>query len=600
MIRKSIWIAGTAAGALALALGIGLDVAWRAAPVAEPLDPEIAALLDPARFGRSLCGKQGEDRGLFFRPGFRLALAPAAQAASNPDVPLWEGMGDVSFPISTQNAQAQAYFNQGIALTYGFNHWEAIRAFEKARELDPACAICYWGEALNYGPNINQPMPSSAVEPAFSAISKAQALAGSASEKEQALIAALATRYAPDPDADRAALDAAYADAMAQVHAHYPDDQAIAALYAESLMDLTPWDYWERDFQTPKPHIARGITAINGVLEANPDQAGAIHLYIHLTEASVMPEKAEPYADRLAELIPAAGHLVHMPGHTYFRIGRYLDSLATNVKAIAADEAYLAQVSGSDIYRYGYYPHNVHFVLVSAQMAGDPERALEFARKLDQLIPFEALAAGPLTQPIKVAPYFAYLQFGTADDVAAIPEPPANYPYVKGIWHYVRGSHYAAAGDVAAARAEADAIGALNTEEGLSDLTAEGIPGPDVLRLAELIVRARADRAAGNLEAAVAQLRDAVAMQNDLAYTEPPYWYYPVGQTLGAVLLDMGDAQGAVRAFQNSLVAHPNNAWSLFGLLKAQEAAGDPAAPYTAALLEKATVDPDKITLDQL
>lgn len=604
MIRKSILGTGLVA---AFGVGIGLGVVQEPAPqTGATLDPEMTALLDPAQVGRSLCGKQGEDRGLFFRPGFRLALASTAQAAEDAekkaDVPLWEGRGSHTVPITTSSPQAQAYFDQGIAFTYGFNHWEAIRSFKKAQELDPACAMCYWGEALAHGPNINKPMDAEAVEPAFAAISKASALAGNASEKEQALIAALATRYTPDPAADRAPFDAAYAEAMTEVHAQYPDDQDIGTLYAEAQMDLSPWDYWERDFKTPKAHAAKAIETVEAVLKANPDHAGAIHLYIHLTEASVEPKRAEPYADRLAVLIPAAGHLVHMPGHTYFRIGRYIDSLDTNVKAVAVDEAYLAQVEGSAMYRYVYYPHNVHFVLVSAQMAGDPERALASGRKLDALIPFEALGAAPFMQAIKVAPYYGYLQFGTAEDVAAIPQPPEGYPYITGVWHYVRGVTFARTGDIAAALAEADAIKALNTPARLSDLTqaVPPVPADDVLTIAELVVRARANEARGQYDEAIAQLEQAIEVQNGIFYAEPPYWYYPVEQTLGAVLMKKGDPEKAAQAFQSALVTHPNNAWSLWGLMKAQEAAGDGAAAYTAELFRKATVNPDGITIDRL
>ena len=602
MINKTL-LAGCAVAAFGI--GIGVEVVRDPAPQMTELDPELVKLLDPAIVGQSLCGKQGQDRGLFFKPAFQLALAPKAQAAvsdeaQEDDVPLWPGLGGRRLTVTTNSDEAQAYFDQGFALVYGFNHWEAARAFKKAQALDPTCAACYWGEALIHGPNINAPMGEAAVEPAFAALSKAMALAPGASAKEQALIGALAKRYSPDPKADRGALDQAYADAMAAVHDQYPDDQDIASLYAEALMDTSPWDYWERDFKTPHAHIKRAIDVMEGVLSANPDHPGSIHLYIHLMEASVMPERAETHADRLASLMPGAGHLVHMPGHIYFRIGRYLDSLETNIKAIEVDEDYLAKTKGSDLYRYGYYPHNVHFVLVSAQMAGNEARALEYARKLDALIPMEALAAGALVQPIKVAPYFAYLQFGTAGDIAALAEPPADYPYVKGIWHYVRGVSAARSGDVAAAAVEADAIRALNVAKTLAPLTGEGIPADEVLTLAELVVRAQIARTQGDLSEAAAGLREAASVQKGLAYTEPPYWYYPVEQTLGAVLLQTGDADEAVTAFQNALIQHPNNAWSLYGLLQAQEKAGDEAAPYTKALLDKAAADMGELALDRL
>lgn len=601
MIGK-VLLAGSVAAVIAV--GIGVEIERAPEPQMAELDPELIKLLDPATVAQSLCGKQGQDRGLFFKPAFQLALSSRALAATDEtiaeDVPLWPGLGQSRMTITTQSAEAQTYFDQGFALVYGFNHWEAQRAFQKAQELDPTCATCYWGEALVLGPNINAPMAEEAVEPAFAALSKAMALSSGASAKEQALIAALAERYSPDPKADRAALDQSYADAMASVHEQFPEDQDVASLYAEALMDTGPWDYWERDFKTPRAHTKRAIEVIESVLATNLDHPASIHLYIHLMEASVMPERAEPFADRLTATMPGAGHLVHMSSHIYFRTGRYLDSLETNVEAIEVDETYLSMTTGSDIYRYGYYPHNVHFVLVSAQMAGDEARALEYARKLDALIPMQALAAGPLVHRVKVAPYFAYLQFGTEEDIAALVEPPAEYPYVKGIWHYVRGVSAVRSGDLAAAAVEADAIRALNVTEMTAPLVERGLPADEVMTLAELVVRAQIARAEGDLTEAATGLEEAAVVQSGLAYSEPPYWYYPVDQTLGAVLLQQGDADGAMSAFQKALVKHPNNAWSLFGLLQAQEQAGDAAAPYTKALLDKAAADVGELNLNRL
>ncbi|MDX1581805.1 MAG: hypothetical protein R3360_09305, partial [Alphaproteobacteria bacterium] len=373
-------------------------------------------------------------------------------------------------------------------------------------------------------------MTEAAVAPAFAAIAQAQALADRASEKEQALIAALAKRYSPDPEADRAALDTAYAEAMARVHAAYPEDADIASLYAEAAMDTSPWDYWQRDFTTPHPHIAPAIAAVEKVLEANLDHPLAIHLYIHLMEPSQMPERAEPYADRLAPLMPAAGHLVHMPAHIYFRIGRYIDSLETNKDAVIADEDYLAQVQGSDVYRYGYYPHNVHFVLVSAQMADDPETVLQFAEKLDALIPYQAVVTEPWVQPIKAAPLFAFVQFAEPDAILARAAPPEELSYLKGMWHYARGSAFVLKGNTKAALKEADAIAALQDKDDVKALE-EGmirVPAGDVLRIAELLVRARVDQHAGETMAAADRIKQAIGIEKTLSYTEPPYWYYPI------------------------------------------------------------------------
>lgn len=561
----------------------------------------IANLLDPTFASRDLCGHQGAKRGLFFRPDTLLALAPKAYAAEIEDVvPLLEGLSGHHRAISTKAPQAQAYFDQGLALLFGFNHWEAVRSFKQAQELDPTCAICYWGEAYAYGPNINAPMEEGAVEPAFAAIAKASALIDHASPGERALIKAMALRYSPDKSADRKPLDQAYADAMEAIYASNLGDQDIATFYAEALMDLTPWDYWERDFRTAKPHIAKAIAAVEKVLGENPDHPGAIHLYIHLTEPSRTPERAAPYADRLAGLLPAAGHLVHMPGHTYFRIGRYLDSLATNIKAVEADEAYLAQVKGSDIYRYGYYPHNVHFVLVSAQMAGDAKTTIDYANKLDQLIPMASATEAPWVQPIKAAPYFAQLQFGSTEDVLGLEEPPAELPYLKAMWHYSRGVALAQSGDSARASEQALAIAALGANPAIAELDDQDVPATDILALAGLLVEARIDQAGGNTEAAVEKLKQAIAIQNALPYTEPPYWYYPIQQTLGAVLLADGRSDDAVQTFRDSLMIHPNNAWSLYGLMKAEAAAGDPALPVTKSLYDKASVEKGDVPLDRL
>ncbi len=604
LLKGTTALAGLFAAGFALSVSIEQRGDKAGADFAAETERErmLAELLDPALIARTLCGSHGQARGGFFRPEFRLALAGAAKADAPKEdgPPLWDNLGDYSYSITTDNPKAQAYFDQGLRLTYGFNHWEAIRAFRKAQSIDPACAMCYWAEAFAHGPNINAPMDPGAVEPAFAAISKALAVKSGASAKEQALINALATRYSPDENADRAALDQAFADAMADVHQAYPHDHFIAALYAEAAMDTTPWEYWERDFITPKPHMAQPIKAIEDVLAENPEHAGAIHLYIHLTEASQTPERAEPYADRLAPLIPGAGHLVHMPSHTYFRVGRYLDSLQVNVLATRADEDYLAVTEGSDLYRYGYYPHNVHFVLVSGQMAGDREITLEFADKLDDLIPFAAMDGAPWMEPIKQAAYFAWAQFGEDDDVLSLDDPGMDYPYIKASWHYARGLVHARNGDNAAVLAEADAVSALQGNEKLAALEEGRIPTADVLTIAENTLRARAAQNSGNYQAAIPLLEQAAELQDNLTYTEPAHWYYPVRQTLGAVYLQAERYEDAAAAFRHALIGHPNNAWSLYGLWKAQQAMGDPAAEITAALYRKASATGADLPLNKL
>lgn len=560
-------------------------------PASSVTQDPVPEFLNPASLAAASCGKT-PGRGLLKMAAMRTALVSpaAADTQRGPAPPLWEGTGNADFPITTRSPEAQAYFNQGLRLIYGFNHWEAIRAFRAAQQLDPACALCYWGEALALGPNINAPMQPTTVEEARAVTRKAADLAKDAKPVEQALITALETRYGEQEAADRADLDRAYADAMAKVYERFPDNPDVAALYAEAIMDSSPWDYWESDFRTPKPHAAKAIAAVEDVLANHPDHVGAIHLYIHLMEASQMPERAEPYADKLAKLAPSLGHLVHMPGHIYFRVGRYLDSLETNKRAVALDSAYLDAIEGSDIYRFGYYPHNVHFVLVSAALAGDGPTALDAGTRLDKLVPYEILEQVAWTQPVKAAPYFVRLQFDDPKAVLAVEEPPAHLPLLRGFWHYARGVALGLQGDAAAARREAEAIHALRDDAGIAALPEQGVPAPGILKIAELVVSARADRVQKRYEAAISKLTEAAKEQRALAYMEPPFWYYPVEQTLGATLMEMGRHQEAADAFNRSLREWPNNSWSLYGLMQAQTAMKDPAAQATAQLYERAAV----------
>jgi tetratricopeptide (TPR) repeat protein len=560
---------------LLLTSALGATALVASAIGAVPDDKSASELFDPGVIAAGVCGGSAK-HATTFKP-MQLALASPAEgvAADSAGPPLWEGLGDLSHPISTDNEMAQRYFDQGMRLTYAFNHAEAYRAFKKAQELDPNCAMCFWGEAFVLGANINAAMEGSAVQPAFVAVTNAKARASGASARERALIDALATRYASDPAADSAELAGAYADAMADVHAQYPDDQDIAVLFADSVMNTSPWDYWELDGRTPKGRLGEAVAAIEGVLAANPDHPGAIHLYIHLTEASATPEKAEPYADRLAVLMPAAGHIVHMPAHTYYRIGRYLDSLKTNVKAVEADEAYLAQAQTAGIYPYGYYPHNIHFVLVSAQMAGDAEHMVWAAERLEGKIPDEVAAEVGWIQAILPAPYFAHAQFSAPEVVLGLDDPGDEFPFVKAMWHYARGVAHVANGDLDAARAEAARISDINQTADFEMLLAWYVPAPDILRIARHVLEGRIAQAEGNLDQAIGEFEVAVQIQDSLPYMEPEYWYYPVRQSLGATLLMAGRAAEAEEVFRQSLIDAPNNGWALYGLMQAYDAQGD-------------------------
>jgi len=510
------------------------------------------------------------------------AAIPAPEFADR-DPPLWDGLGSITYKINTPSAEAQTYFNQGLRLAYAFNHGEAQRAFRKAQKLDPSCAMCFWGESLVLGPNINLPMQEDAVAPAFAAAQRALALSATASPREQALIAALVTRYTQDPKADRAPLDAAYAAAMGKVAADFPDDNEIALLYAEALMDLSPWNYWQPGGHEPNPQSAPIVPTLERVLAKDPNHPGAIHFYIHAVEASDRPQRAEPYADRLRGAIPNAGHLVHMPSHIYYRVGRYLDALADNKIATTVDEKYLANTNAPmGVYRLGYYPHNVHFVLASAQMAGDGATVVAAAEKLRGLIPDEVARGIAMVHPVKAAPYFAHAQFSPPETILALLDPGDAMPYVKAMWRYSRGIAYAAQRNFDAAMTEADAIAALERATDFSLLKASGVPGEEVMRLARSVIQGRVAQAQGNLVVAITRFEEASALQDALPYTEPPYWYYPVRQTLAAALLQAGRLPEAEDQFQRALKRAPANGWSYYGLLQVYKARGDAAAAAQA------------------
>ncbi|TIP79977.1 MAG: hypothetical protein E5X63_32935, partial [Mesorhizobium sp.] len=499
-------------------------------------------------------------------------IAEAVKAYEDAEPPLWDNLGTLTWPISTKNPDAQKFFDQGLRQAANFNHAEARRAFRKAQRLDPGCAMCFLGEALVLGPNINVPMDPAANAPAVAALKKAQSLASAATDKERGLIDAVAARYSDDPNADRKALDAAFADAMAALSDKYPHDLELAMIAAEAAMDTQPWDYWQPGGKEPKGRTADAQKRLEAVLTKKPDHAGAIHLYIHLVEASDRPERAEPYADRLAALMPGAGHIVHMPSHIYHRVGRYADSLASNVAAAKVDETYIADTGAVGVYPIGYYSHNVHFVMVSAQLLGDAPTVLDQAEKLDTLLTNEIAAAIPIVQPVKAAPYFAWAQYGDPDMVLAKPVQADAPAYVKAVQHYMRGAALAAKKDIAAARAEADAIHRIAAETDWSTHDAWGIPALAVLQVAEATVRARAAEADGDLEGAVAIWRKAAEVEDTIPYMEPPYWYYPVRQSLGAALLRTGHPEEAEKEFRAALDKARGSAWALFGLKETAKA----------------------------
>ncbi|MCB2114023.1 MAG: hypothetical protein KDD85_10820 [Parvularculaceae bacterium] len=593
---RAIYFAGAAAAALAVGFG-GVEYTRN--------DPGVP-FIDPMSLVRSACGKDPAaalKRRLYFRSigaAYAASLAESSPAAE-PALARTRPVPGVGYDVTTANDKAQSLFNAGLAHVWNFNHGEAVVEFKSAQAEDPDCAMCFWAEAFALGPNINAPMSEEAVAPAFAAMRKAVKLKDKASDKERMLIDALALRYAAEPLADRSALDAAFADAMDKAAVAYPDDDFILALAAEANMDTQPWDYWLADGRTAKGRTDRTISLIETVLARNPHYQPAIHLYIHMTEATTNPYRAEKFADELARLSPSLGHLIHMPSHTYARIGRFRDSIETNVKAVAADENFLENSDPSPLYQYGYYVHNVHFVMTSAQMAGDKDTALAMAAKLDAKLPTEMALAVPFAQPIKVAPYFAMAQFADSADILALEDPGDDAPFIKAAWRYARGEAFARNGEADKARAEAEAISDIIANADLSGLVANLVPAPDVLKIEYLTVTARAAAADGDLDTAIEAMEEAVATQESLNYTEPPYWYYPAKQTLAAFVLRKGDAQRAEQLFIESLGELPNNGWSYAGLAEAYKAQGDKnARKYAEGLMKAAWIGKGKPALERL
>jgi tetratricopeptide (TPR) repeat protein len=537
-----------------------------------------------------------------FKPGYGLLEAAAAVADEGPKgLPLGEGYGNSTIKLSTDSADAQRWFDQGLRLSWGFNHEDAIAAFRQAQKADPSCALCYWGEAFAWGPNINAPMMPEAVAPAFAALAQAKLLADGASEVEQGLIDALAKRYAADPDADRKAMDAAYADAMGKLAGRFQDHDEVQVLFADALMNLQPWDYWSADKVTPKGRTAEQVVALERVLQRNPNHAAAIHLYIHTVEASTTPERAEPYADRLAAQAPSAGHLVHMPAHIYYRIGRYLDSLEANKAAVLVDEQLFAQAPSQGMYRYVYYPHNVHFVLVSAARAGDGQTALAAADKLGTVLSDDMARQFGVVQAIKQAPYYAQAEFGDPDAVLAMAKPSGDMPWVDGAWHFARGAAAVRKGDLEQAKKEVQAIAAIDAANDFAAIEAQMVPAKAVTQIKQLVLDARIARAEGRPDDAATALQKAATLQDTLAYMEPPYWYYPVRQSLGAALLEAGRPKEAIDALEMALKEAPNNAYALQALVRANAAVGDDAAANEAkARFDGAWAGGETPTLDRI
>ncbi len=490
-------------------------------------------------------------------------------------IALYDDLGTLHYAITTASPEAQQYFDQGLRLTWGFNHAEAIRSYEAALEADPACAMCWWGIAFAHGPNINAGMDSAAGVAAHRAIAEAQRHAASTSEAEQAMIGALARRYADPPPADRAALDSAWAAAMAEVSMRFPDNDEAAVLFADALMNLSPWNYWDAG-PTARPGTETILATLERVVARNPEHPGACHLYIHAVEAAY-PERAVACADRLPELMPGAGHIVHMPAHIYVRVGRWADAITTNEHATHADEQHIQDMAPDALYRLGYVPHNFHFIWFAANMAGNSARSLQAAADVAARVDTTLMRAPGLSalQHYLVTPLFAQVRFGRWDDILAAPEPAADLVYPRGVRHYARALAHTAKDDFTAADAEIAALQALLDDPWLKSELIWNINAPSaVLETALHVAAGELAAKRGDLAGAIRHLRAGAAVEDAMLYDEPPTWHLPVRHNLGAVLLAAGRAAEAETAYREDLVKNPENGWSLFGLASALRAQG--------------------------
>jgi tetratricopeptide (TPR) repeat protein len=497
----------------------------------------------------------------------------AADAATPDREPLYTNLGTLHLPVTTRSPEAQKYFDQGLRLTYAFNHAEAIRSYQQATELDPGCAMCHWGIALALGPNINWPMEPGAVAPAWAAITQAKHLAAKATPKERAFIQALATRYSADTTlADRVRLDSAYARAMKSVLQRYPDDPDVGTLYAEAMLVLRPWNQWTRRGK-PQPGTLEVVAALERVIAKHPNHPGACHFYLHTVEASPQPEKALACAERLPGLMPGAGHLVHMPAHIALRLGRYQEAAEHNRHAVHADLTYLDGPHSGVVYPLVYLTHNYHFLSCALALSGQGAEAIAAARQTAANVPLDVAKQMPPAEYFLPVPYYIMVRFERWDDLLREPAPDPALVYTTAMWHYGRG--------VALARtrkpdaAEAERVSVNQAVNAVPEDAAVGNQSTRVmLSLAATTVAAEIAAARGDVDGAAAQFKEAIRLEDGLRYDEPPPWIVPSRQLLGELYLKAGRPPEAEKAFREDLAWYRENGWSLHGLAESLKAQG--------------------------
>ncbi len=492
---------------------------------------------------------------------------------------LMEGLGEHHHPVSTTNAEAQRFFDQGLTLVYAFNHQEAIRSFKRAAELDPNLAMAHWGVALALGPNINLDIDQEREKLAYEAIQKAVALATKAPEHERAYIEALSKRYSNDPKADLKKLNVDYKNAMGELARRYPDDLDAATLYAESAMDLRPWKFWSADGK-PAEGTEEIVAVLESVLKRDPDHIGANHYYIHAVEASRHPEWALPSAQRLKVLTPAAGHLVHMPAHIDIRTGNYEAAARANAYAAEADREYIKNNGGQGVYPMMYYTHNLHFLSIAHSMQGRLSDAKKAAGQLEaHLAPYLNNMPDmiPMIDGFMSLPTLTLVRFRLWDEVLKTPAPDKRLPATSALWHFARGMAYASTGKIDSAESEQSIL--VTAAKNIPPETPYGINTvSNILKIAENVLSAKIALMKKDKNSAIELLKKAIEVEDALSYTEPADWNIPVRETLGGIFVLSGNPAEAEKVFRADLEKNPRNGRSLFGLQESLKAQGKKSA----------------------
>lgn len=488
---------------------------------------------------------------------------------SGKKAPKFEGLKGIDFRISTNNKETQEYFNQGMMLLYGFNHAEAARSFYEAARLDSTCAMAYWGYAYALGPNYNAGMEEDNFQRAYEATAKAKSLYAQCTQKEKALINALTFRYEMPAPSDRKPLDIAYAGAMKKVYNQYSSDPDIGALYAESLMDIHPWDLYEKKTKKPQPWTPELLAVLEHLIKVNPKHPGAHHFYIHAIEASANPEKALASARLLDTLVPGAGHLIHMPSHIYINTGDYHLGALSNIRAVEVDSGYSTACHAQGAYPLSYSPHNYHFLAALATLEGNSALAWKAAKKMQEHTPQDImrLPGWGTLQHYYIIPYYIAVKFGMWNTVLSLPRPEEDLIYPRAIWHYARGMAFVGGDRISDAEKELDSLRTLSADSTLQHLTIWDInTTADLVQIAQKVLSAEVAAKQQRPDIAISLLQEAIAIEDDLNYNEPPDWFFSVRHHLGAVLLNAGKHSEAERVYRKDLQTWKKNGWALIGL----------------------------------